>query len=257
MKAARILVRTLLMMVLVSSSLSAREFISSEGQKIEAEIILVSSDDLVSLKRADGVPFSVPLDRFSEADQKHILEWKEANKDTVPAHLKDAMPRMVIRVSTGKTNKSDEQLSGYLDEHKQKVRIGVVLENKDAVYPIANAKLTMMVFGTSPESKADAVVYREEISSIDLPLNIEKTFEGKAFELWYDDKGAMYGHKFKGYAVFLEDPQGKILAEVTIPGPAANYLAEIKSLKVGDVFDGKYKKTSSARLDQSVKGLNP
>lgn len=243
--------------LLLAPLAAAREFVSTEGQKIEAEIVSVSGDNLVMLKRSDGITFSVPLARFVAVDQAHILEWKEANKSAVPAHLKDVKPRLVIRVSTGKTNKDDDQISGYIDEHKQKIRIGVVLENKDAVYPITNAKLTMIVFGTSPETKADAVVYREEIGSLDLPLNVEKTFEGKGFELWYDDRGAMYGHKFKGYAVFLEDPEGKILGEVTIPGPAQNYLAEIKSLLPGDVFDGKYKKTSTVRLEMSVKGLNP
>lgn len=253
----KVLVAVVLLIAFISGSFLegfAREFTSSTGQKIVAEIVLVSGET-VTLKRPNGKIVDVPLKRFSDEDQKFILEWKKENKGKVPEHLKNKKPRMEIRVSTGKTSKEDDQFSGFIDEHKQKVRMKVSLENQDSVYPIQNAKLTILVLGRSPETGDDAVVYKKQFSGIDLPLSEKKTFEGNQFELWYDDRGAMYGHKYKGYIVFLEDPTGKILVEATIPGPAEKYLEAAKKLNAGEVYDKSYKRKYDISLDKSVKGL--
>ncbi len=232
----------------------ARDFTSSTGQKIVAELVFVSGDN-VTLKRPDGKTVGVPMNRFSDEDQKYILEWKKNNKGKVPEHLKNKKPRMDMRVSTGKTLKDDDKISGYIDEHKQKIHIKVSLENQDTVYPIVDAKLTILVIGRSPESGNDAIVYKKQFTKIELPLSEKKSYNGSPFELWYDDRGAMYGHKYRGYIVFLEDPNGKILSEVTIPGSAEKYLEAAKKLKEGDVFDKRYIKKDSVRLDKSVRGV--
>ena len=232
----------------------AREFTSSSGKVLVADIVFVTGNT-ATLKRADGKTVDVPLKLFSEDDQKFILEWKEKNKGKIPEHLKNKKPRMGFRVTTGKTSKKDDQISGYIDEHKQKMHIKVALENQDTVYPISDAKLTILVIGKSPESGKEAIVYKKQFSGINLPINEEKVFEGDKFELWYDDRGAMYGHKYKGYITFLEDPSGKILGEATIPGTAAKYLEAAKKLKTGDVIDKQYTSKYTVRLDKSVKGL--
>lgn len=209
----------------------------------------------VSVKQANGKVVAIPLKRFSAPDQKFINEWKAANKGTVPPHLKNKKPRLDMRVSNGRTSKSDDQLSGFVDEKKQKLRISATLENNDAVYPIVDAKLTMLMFGRSPETGDDAVVYRVEFKDIELPFAEEKVFRGEPFELWYDDEGAMYGFKYRGYVAVLKDPEGKVLGEVTQPSSAAKYLANVTKLKTGDVFDNTYKKSGTVRLTKSVKPL--
>ncbi len=228
----------------------ARDFTSSTGQKIVAELVFVSGDS-VTLKRSDGKTVAVALSRFSDEDQEYILEWKKNNRGKVPEYLKNKKPRMNMRVSTGKTSKNDDRLSGYIDEHKQKIHIKVSLENQDAVYPVVDAKLTILVIGRSPESGDDAIVYKKQFTKIELLLSEKKSYNGNPFELWYDDRGAMYGHKYRGYIVFLEDPNGKILGEVTIPGSAEKYLEAAKKLKEGDVFDKRYIRKGSVRLNQS------
>lgn len=238
----------------VCQSAAAREFTSSTGQKMQAEVYSVSGDS-VTLARSDGKRFSVPISRFSAGDQVYIKKWAEENKGKVPAHLKDKKPRMTIRVSTGKTSKDDEQITGFIDERKQKLQLTATMENKDAVYPVVDAKLTMMVFGESPETGENAVVYQQEFSDIDLPLNEEKSLFGKGFELWYDDVGAMYGFKYKGYLVFLEDPEGKILHETSIPGTAAKHLENSRKLRAGDVYDREYKKKGNVSLSRAVKNV--
>ena len=81
---------------------------------------------------------------------------------------------MGFKVTTGKTSKKDDQISGYIDEHKQKLHIKVSLENQDTVYPISDAKLTILVIGKSPESGKEAIVYKKQFSGINLPINEEK-----------------------------------------------------------------------------------
>lgn len=234
-------------------SLSARQFTSTSGKVIDADISFVAGSK-VTLRRENGKTVSVALKLFSDEDQKFILDWKEKNKGKVPDYLKNKKPRMGFRVSTGKTLKNDDQFSGYVDEHKQKIHMKVTLENQDTVYPIADAKLTILVLGKSPESGKTAVVYKKQFTGIDLPLSEVKTYESSRFELWYDDKGAMYGHKFKGYIAFLEDPTGKILAEATIPGAAAKYLDAAKKLVAGDVIDKRYNSVYTVTLSKSVRG---
>ncbi len=242
------------LVAVLGTPVEARVFTSPSGKTIEAEIVSVSGGS-VTLARSDGKQFNVSSGGFSEGDQAFIAKWAGENKGKVPAHLKDKMPRMTVRVSNGKTSKDADQFSGYVDENKQKVRLSIVMENNDAVYPIVDAKLTMMVFAESPETGKPAVVYKQEFKGIELPLNEAKSFEGQGFELWYDDRGAMYGHEYKGYAFILEDPEGKVLHEVTIPGTAAKYLENVKKLSKGDIYDREYKATGSVSLDKSVKNM--
>lgn len=230
-----------------------RDFTSTTGQTIKAEILFVQGTNVI-LKKSGSKNFTVPISRFTSADQSFIEKWEKKNAGKPPAHLKNKKPRMTIVVSTGKTNKDDDRESGYVDEHKQKVQMKVELENNDAIYPIQNATLTVMVIGQSPETKKNAIVSKEIFKKIDLPLNQKRSYEGKPFELWYDDYGAMYGHKWKGYIVALQDSEGKILGEKTIPGSAAKYIDAALSLKSGDVFDNKYSKRGTVSLKMSVRG---
>ena len=253
------IIKLLILAVVAASTFSyqdvtARDFTSSSGQKMQAEVYSVSGES-VTLARSDGKQFSVPISRFSAEDQVYIKKWAEENKGKVPAHLKDKKPRMTLRISTGKTSKDDDQISGFVDERKQKVQLTATMENNDAVYPITGAKLTMMVFGESPETGDNAVVYWQQFNDIELPLNEEQSLVGKGFELWYDDRGAMYGFKYKGYLVFLEDPEGKILHETSIPGTASKNLENARKLKAGDVYNREYKSAGSVSLNRAVKNM--
>ena len=243
-----------LAMALLVPVVLAREFTSSTGQKLEAEVVYVVGQS-VTIEKTDKTRVSIPINRFSAADRNFIADWQEKNRATVPDHLKDKKPRMIFNVSNGKTNRDDDRRSSYVDEHKQNVCITVTMENRDAVYPVSGAKLTVMVLGTDPETKRNAVVYRQEFEKIELPLNEEQVAQARSFELWYDDRGAMYGHKYKGYVVFLEDGEGKVLAEACIPSTAAKRLENARKLKVGDIYDRMYNKLGTISVKESVQNL--
>lgn len=67
--------------------------------------------------------------------------------------------------------------------------------------------------------------------------------------------GAMYGFGYKGYLVFLEDPEGKILHETSIPITAAKHLENARKLKAGEVYDRDYRRQGSVSLSRAVKNM--
>lgn len=230
-----------------------RVFESKDGQEIVASILAVSAGQ-VYLERSDGKTFTVSIDRFSAVDVAFINKWAEQNKGVVPPHLKNKKPRIRIGVSSGKTNKADDQISGYIDERKQKMKFVVTLENNDAVYPVSETTVTLLVAGRGAKTGKNAIVYKQVFDKVALPLNHKVVLKADPFELWYDDKGsAMYGYKYKGYFVFVQDPQGKFLAEATIPSAAARYLDAIQKLKAGDLYDRSYASTDNVSMSKAVK----
>lgn len=229
-----------------------REFKSTEGTSITAELLYVDGAEAM-LRRSDGRTFNVPVNRFSVEDQVYIKQWMEENKGMVPPHLRDKKPRLFLDVTSGKTNRKGDQISGYVDERKQDLAFAITLENQDSVYPIPKAIVTLWIIGESPESRDNAVVHKQVFRDVALPFSIRKTLEAQPFQLWYDDEGAMYGFKYDGYFVIVQDPDGKILAEATIPSSAAKYLEEIQQLEAGDVFNSRYKKFETTTLSDSVK----
>ncbi|MEM1294177.1 MAG: hypothetical protein AAGH89_02360 [Verrucomicrobiota bacterium] len=243
----------LLLQLAGSLSAEPREFTSTDGAKILAEVEFVS-DGKVSLQRNDGRSFTVPVTRFSPEDQLYIQKWKEENKGKVPPHLKDKKPRINMRVSTGaRSSKDDDKESGFVNEQKKKVALKAVVVNEDAVYPIDTVNVAFMIWGRSPETRKNVVVHRQDFQNEKLPLNITREFQGESLEIWFDDIGAMYGHQYKGYFIYIADQSGKILAEKTIPSSANKYMDAIKELKAGDAFDSKYVKTGKESVSKTVR----
>ena len=58
-----------------------RTWTSSDGKKIEAEFI-ESDGETVTIRRDDGKKFTLPLDRFSEADRKFVAEQRTKKTPT-------------------------------------------------------------------------------------------------------------------------------------------------------------------------------
>ena len=64
----------------VLASATAREWTSSDGKKLEAELISVTGDAVVLKRAVDGREFTLPLTRLSEADR----EWVRTQSATPP-----------------------------------------------------------------------------------------------------------------------------------------------------------------------------
>ncbi len=66
--------------LLVTTALPAREFTDPQGRKLEAEVVSVTGGQAVLKRTADGRAMTVNIATFSEADQKFLKEFGEANQ---------------------------------------------------------------------------------------------------------------------------------------------------------------------------------
>lgn len=238
----------------VTADEKLREFKSTSGSAIKARIMLVKGDK-VTIERGDGKRFTVPTDSFSASDVKYISEWKELYKDKVPPIYEKRIPRVDVDVSTGKTNREDDQFSGYVDEHKQLLAYKLKFTNQDSKYPISNASVTLLVFGSEVATGDRAVVYKQVIQNVRMPFAKEIEIEADPFELWYDDRGAMYGFKYKGYAVYVKEPSGKLLCATSIPSSASSNVIALEKLDAGSIYGSGYIDKGKTSVTRSVKKL--
>lgn len=89
-----------------------REFTSSDGKKLRADIVR-ATDTEVTLKRDhDGKEFTIPLDRLSEADQSAVKAWLEKKKlNTRPKR------QLTLSLKDGKTKTVEVPGGEYLTEN--------------------------------------------------------------------------------------------------------------------------------------------
>ena len=60
-------------------ALSAHEFTDLQGRKLEAEIVAAGGGQVTLKRAADGRTFNVVASNFTDADQKFISDWADAN----------------------------------------------------------------------------------------------------------------------------------------------------------------------------------
>ncbi|WP_411847057.1 SHD1 domain-containing protein [Roseibacillus persicicus] len=88
--------KLILPLLLLATSLTAevRTWTSQAGSKIEAEVVEVAGDK-VTLKRSDGKEITAPIASLSEADQKFLREYSQAEKASPPDNLPHPLGRAV------------------------------------------------------------------------------------------------------------------------------------------------------------------
>ena len=100
------------------------------------------------------------------------------------------------------------------------------------------------------------VVHKKKWDKFDLAFGSESKLDGGAFELWYDDKGAVYGFKYKGYLLAVEDSTGRKLFTKSAPMSATKYVDQILGFSEGTSFDRKYGSIGRESLSESKKSRN-
>ncbi|WP_309399018.1 C39 family peptidase [Cerasicoccus maritimus] len=76
------LLLTIITSISLAPPLQARTFTDTQGRTMEAEIVSYDSGDSVTIKRSDGLEFSLPLNKLSAADQDYIRQWKTPEAPT-------------------------------------------------------------------------------------------------------------------------------------------------------------------------------
>lgn len=217
---------------------TAREFTSTDGKKIEAEVVTVTDDSAVI---AMGTrQFTVPLANFSKPDREFFKKWRATE-------LKNRIPKLDVQVNTGKSNRSDRNDS--FDNRIGSFEFTVKVELDERNYELKGATATLAVLGEDCDSDDRYSVMQKSTYKIDLAEG--KTHEWKGEELRYefDDRPPSYwGNQYYGYVYQIKNSSGKVIFEKVIPTKFESGVKEILSMSPGTAFDDKFRNKGAARI---------
>jgi hypothetical protein len=112
-----------------------RTFTSTDGRTVEAEILAAAPDN-VTLKLATGQTVVSPLNRFSEADQKHIADWLKQN----PVKLNHSFQVSYTKDKTGSSKSRNGSVTVTSETWVCKIKVanrsGQALENVELDYTV-------------------------------------------------------------------------------------------------------------------------
>ncbi|MEM1297539.1 MAG: hypothetical protein AAGH89_19385 [Verrucomicrobiota bacterium] len=227
-----------------------RKFTSNDGKTIEATLIDTQPEQ-VQLKLPEGRKVWVPRSRFDEASIKYIEEWESSPSMRAKAVLGDRLPKLGISVVNGGSQKRDDKEAGYVDERKRNIHFRVSILNEERGFKLENAKATLFIHGESMNTGRNVVVHKKVWDNLTLDFQQKRDLDAGAFELWYDDRGAVYGFKYDGYFLIVQDMEGKVIATKSIPSSAAKYAEQILKFGEGSAFDRSYRSSTTESLSQA------
>lgn len=204
-----------------------REFKSTDGKTITAEVAAVEGDNVVL--SMNGREFTVPISRFSQADQDFIAEWKK--KD-----LEDHVPKMKVEVNTGKSDRSDKADS--FDNRVGSFQFAVKLLNEEIHFDLQGAKAELVVIGEDAETRGRYGIMQK--SAFEVSAAPGKTFEwqGKRLHYRFDDRPPAYwGSSYAGYVLRIKNANGKVIYENAVPQVLEKQVEAILKMEEGAAFD--------------------
>lgn len=155
--------------LLPSALAETRTYTSSDGKKLEAEVMMVKEGN-ASLKLANGRTFKVPLSRLSEDDQTFLKEWAKEN----PAISMNSL-RLEIRKSRKPVDLpkvTDKKKKARFSEKKSTIIWKGTLQNNTRE-PIEDVKVTYKIFrkdyyksDTTNSTTVETTEEVEEVGSI-------------------------------------------------------------------------------------------
>ena len=204
-----------------------REFQSTDGKTITAEVAAVQGDNVVLTM--NGREFTVPIARFSQADQDFIAEWKK--KD-----LENHVPKMRIEVSSGKSDRNDKADS--FDNRVGSFQISLKLLNEEIHFDLQGAKAELAVVGEDAETRGRYGIMQK--SAFEVAAAPGKTFEwqGKRLHYRFDDRPPAYwGSSYAGYVLRIKNANGKVIYENAVPQVLEKQVDAILKMEEGAAFD--------------------
>lgn len=208
------------------SSARGREFTSTDGKKIEAQVLKVTPDAVV-LERG-GSNFTVPLDRLTKADQTFLKKWAENER-------KNRIPKVDIKINS---NKRDRREQNAYEDRVGEFKFEIFIENDERAFDIKKASGTLIVLGKYLYEKNEGIVMeRKEFKDITIPEAESIKLEGNLVKFEYDKSGYTHGQKYDGYLFVLRTASGKVIETIGSTSRVENASALILKLKNGDQFD--------------------
>ena len=181
----------------LACSAEMRIWTSAEGQTVEAEFVRYSVGKIV-LKKADGKEVSIPPSYLSDDDQEYVITM-------IPPK-----PPM-LQLDFSKRAKTNAE---YYDDHRQKLRFTVkIMKTSREPY---EGKLTVELFvlGEDLRYGEKSMLLRKVWKDVVLSNELNDVLElsPAPITVHYDDEGYEYGTKYDGYAFFVLDDSGTVIA---------------------------------------------
>ncbi|MEM0896708.1 MAG: hypothetical protein AAGJ79_07455 [Verrucomicrobiota bacterium] len=227
-----------------------RDFTSNDGKTIQATLVDAQAEK-VQLKLPEGRKVWVPRDRFDEASKKYIEEWESNPSMRAKAVLGDRLPKLSISLVNGGSQKRDDKEAGYVDERKRNIHFRVTILNEERGFKLEDAKATLFIHGESMNTGRNVVVHKKVWDNVTLDFQQKRELDAGAFELWYDDRGAVYGFKYDGYFLVMQDMDGRVIATKSVPSSASKYVEQVLKFEEGSAFDRNYRSSSSESLSKA------
>jgi hypothetical protein len=208
--------------------LEGREFTSTDGKKIEAEVLKVTPDAVV-LERG-GSNFTVPLNRLSKPDLTFLKKWVEDEK-------KNRIPKVEIKVNS---NKRDRREQNAYEDRKGEFKFEIFIENEERGFNIEKATGTLIVLGKYLYERDEGIVMeRKEFKDITVLEGETRTVEGGLVKFEYDKDGYTHGQKYDGYLFVFKTAGGKVIKTVGSTSRVESSAPLILKLRNENRFDEK------------------
>ncbi|MDF1737575.1 MAG: hypothetical protein P1U86_00335 [Verrucomicrobiales bacterium] len=205
---------------------AGREFTSTDGKKIEAQVLKVTPDAVV-LERG-GSNFTVPLERLTKADQTYLKKWAENER-------KNRIPKVDIKINS---NKRDRREQNAYEDRVGEFKFEIFIDNEERAFDIKKASGTLIVLGKYLYEKGEGIVMeRKEFKDITIPDGEAIKLEGNLIKFEYDKSGYTHGQKYDGYLFVLRTGNGKVIKTIGSTSRVENASALIQKLKNGDRFN--------------------
>ena len=204
-----------------------------DGRAIEVDIQRVD-DQWVWFTRKGGTNLTkYSIAKLSEESAALLREWEPA-----------ASTRFEIDFASGKRNQKNNY--NDIDDRTYTLSPEIKIANKDADASTAAGTATIILFGRPALYRGDlCVLYNESVEFPAVPPFRETEIEGKKIEFGYDDtpNGEMYGARYTGYALILEDEEGAVIFRKAVPEKYAKFTVEqLKGLEVGVLYSSELRK---------------
>ena len=221
--------------IAIPPSIESREFTSTDGKKINAEVQKVTTDAVV-LTRGNS-NFTVPLTRLSKADRAFLKKWAEKEK-------KNRIPKVDIKINS---NKRDRREQNAYEDRKGEFKFEVFIENEERSFDIEKATGTLIVLGKYFYEEDEGIVMeRKEFKNVNILEGKSIKLEGSLVKFEYDKDGYQHGQKYEGYLFVLKTANGKVIKTVGSTSRVENSSALLLKLKNGDRFNERtFAKTNS------------
>lgn len=213
------------------------DLINTDGKKISVELVKATEEKVWFKMKGRTNTMSYELTKLDQESRDYIKKWVASGGS--------ASKEFEINVITGKSNQMNK--SGDIDDRRYKLEPTLKIKNQSQDVATQAGTATLVFFGKPIKYRGmTCVVDRQQFKLPVIEALEEVELKGKLTSFKYDDvaNGEVFGARYRGYVLIVQDSKGKVLYEKSVPSSLMEVSAELAmSLKIGKVYDKYWKPT--------------